>query len=221
MLLEKHQYFISPKFLVKYFSSAKIFLNSNSEFETGTSLSQFSFCFEKREGGRGEKNDLLSIPEGGAHVGVDDRRAARYQILVSGSPPSDPQVQYPGYELPVLSVVQCPADPHLDCVRGEDAQNPGELQREQVHRFHHVHHLHHLARLRANLLRHWKRPRDADHDSLRGDQPERVRHPGLPVLAQGLHYRLPAGQKYTRQGLHGQHIQEAVQQRRRIVPNKM
>lgn len=81
--------------------------------------------------------------------------------------------------------------------------------------------MHHLARIRADLLRHWKRPRDADHDPLRGDQPERVRHPGLPLLAQGLHHRLPAGQEHTRQGLHGQHVQEAEQQRWRVLHDEM
>lgn len=161
------------------------------------------------------------LSRGGAHADLDDHRAAGHQVLVSGSPPGDPQVQHPGHELPVLPAVQRPPDPGLDRLRGEDAQDTGELQREQVHRLHHVHNVHHLARLRPDLLRYRKRPRDPDHDALRGDQPQRVRHSGLPILAQGLHHRLPAGQEYTRQGLHGQHVQEAGQQRRRVVDDQV
>lgn len=49
--------------------------------------------------------------------------------------------------------------PDLDVylVRVQDAQNPGGLQRGQVHRLHHVFDVHRLAGLRAHLLRHQQR----------------------------------------------------------------
>ncbi|XP_043522698.1 metabotropic glutamate receptor isoform X2 [Frieseomelitta varia] len=88
---------------------------------------------------------------------VDDHRTTGDEVLLSRPEAGDPQVQHTGHEFPLLSAVQRVADPDLDGVRGEDAENTGELQREQVHRLHHVHHLHHLAGVRADLLRDRKR----------------------------------------------------------------
>jgi len=50
--------------------------------------------------------------------------------------------------------VQHVPDPDVHSVRIQDAQDPGGLQRGQVHRFHHVLHVYRLASLRAHLLRH-------------------------------------------------------------------
>ena len=93
-------------------------------------------------------------------------------------------MQHPGHELPFLPVVQRVADPDLDRVRGEDAENTGELQREQVHRLHHVHNLHHMAGVRPDILWYRERARDTDHHSLRCHQPERDRHTRLPLFPQ-------------------------------------
>jgi len=50
--------------------------------------------------------------------------------------------------------VQHASDPDVHPVCIQDAQDPGGLQRSQVHRLHHVLHVHRLAGLRAHLLRH-------------------------------------------------------------------
>ena len=45
-----------------------------------------------------------------------------------------------------------PADRPVHRLRRFHAQDPGRLQRVQVHRFHHVYNVHHLAGLRAHLF---------------------------------------------------------------------
>ena len=53
----------------------------------------------------------------------------------------------------------------LHVVRFQDAKDPGELQRGQVHRLHNVQHVHHLASIHSNLLRHSERLRGKKLDS--------------------------------------------------------
>ena len=51
-----------------------------------------------------------------------------------------------------------PADPVVHRLRRHDTQDPGGLQRVEIHRFHDVHDVRHLAGLRAHLLQVCARP---------------------------------------------------------------
>lgn len=65
-------------------------------------------------------------------------------------------MQHPRHVLLVLPTLQHDPDHHLHGLRREDAQDPGELQRVEIHRFHNVHDLHHLAGFHTDLLWHRK-----------------------------------------------------------------